>query len=87
MPVPQVRKMEPPQGDPLRRYSATDAPVPDGPNGQASPLFCYLNAGKSSLSVAPDSDRYRAELAAADVVVVTGDVRRPPPWASIPSSC
>ncbi|MDT5221776.1 MAG: hypothetical protein QOF15_3881, partial [Mycobacterium sp.] len=67
-----VRKMEPPQGDPLRRYSATATPVPDGPNGQASPLYCYLNAGKSSLSVAPDSERYRAEVAAADVVVVTG---------------
>ena len=46
----QVRKIEPPQGDPLRRYSATDSPVPDGPNGQASPLFSYLNAGKSSLT-------------------------------------
>ncbi|WP_081287678.1 CoA transferase [Mycobacterium asiaticum] len=66
-----VRKMEPPQGDPLRRYSATCSPLPDGTRGPASPLFCYLNAGKSSLSLAPDSERYRAELAAADVVVVT----------------
>ena len=64
----QVRKIEPPQGDPLRRYSATCSPVPDGTN---SPLFCYLNAGKRSLTIAPNSDQYSAELAAADVVVVT----------------
>lgn len=69
----QVRKMEPPQGDPLRSYTATCSPLPDG---QASPLFCYLNAGKSSLSVSPDSPRYRAELAAADVIVVTGGAAR-----------
>ncbi|WP_236984278.1 MULTISPECIES: CaiB/BaiF CoA-transferase family protein [Mycobacterium] len=64
----QVRKIEPPQGDPLRQYSATGSAVPDG---VAGPLYCYLNAGKSSLSVSPDSDQYRAELAGADVVVVT----------------
>jgi crotonobetainyl-CoA:carnitine CoA-transferase CaiB-like acyl-CoA transferase len=63
----QVRKVEPPQGDPLRRYSATGSPVPDG---ASSPLFSYLNAGKRSLTCSPDSQRYRAELAAADVVVV-----------------
>lgn len=66
----QVRKVEPPQGDPLRGYSATCSPVPAGPDGQASPLFCYLNAGKSSLSVSPESQRFQAELAGADVVVV-----------------
>jgi crotonobetainyl-CoA:carnitine CoA-transferase CaiB-like acyl-CoA transferase len=64
----QVRKIEPPQGDWLRRYSATCSPVPD--HG-TSPFFSYLNAGKRSLTIAPDSERYRAELAAADVVVVT----------------
>ncbi len=42
----------------------------EGPNGQASPLFCYLNAGKSSLSVSPESQRFQAELAGADVVIV-----------------
>ncbi len=66
----QVRKVEPPQGDPLRGYSATCSPVPEGPDGQASPLFCYLNAGKSSLSGSPTSPRIRAELAGADVVIV-----------------
>ncbi len=63
----QVRKVEPPQGDPLRGYSATCSPVPPG---AASPLFCYLNAGKSSLSVSPESQRLQAELAGADVVIV-----------------
>ncbi|WP_224770193.1 CaiB/BaiF CoA-transferase family protein [Mycobacterium simulans] len=64
----QVRKIEPPQGDPLRRYSATCSPVAAGANG---PLFSYLNAGKSGLSLTPHSDQYRAEVAAADVVVVS----------------
>lgn len=63
----QVRKVEPPQGDWLRGYSATCSPVPPG---QASPLFCYLNAGKSSLSLSPQSSRLQAELAGADVVIV-----------------
>lgn len=64
----QVRKIEPPQGDPLRNYTATHSPVPDG---QASPLFCYLNAGKTSVSVSLESPRFQAELAGADVVIVT----------------
>jgi crotonobetainyl-CoA:carnitine CoA-transferase CaiB-like acyl-CoA transferase len=64
----QVRKVEPPQGDWLRRYSATCSPVGDR---ETSPFFSYLNAGKRSLTIARDSERYRAELAAADVVVVT----------------
>jgi crotonobetainyl-CoA:carnitine CoA-transferase CaiB-like acyl-CoA transferase len=68
----EVRKIEPPQGDPLRRFSASCSPVPDG---MQSPLFGYLNAGKRSLTWSPDGpasdERYRAELAAADVVVVT----------------
>ncbi|WP_424735453.1 CoA transferase [Mycobacterium sp.] len=73
----QVRKIEPPQGDPLRRYTASGAPVPDDGFGSgggqcpASPFFSYLNAGKRSLTCSLDSQRCRAELAAADVVVVT----------------
>ena len=72
----QVRKIEPPQGDWLRRYSATGSLVPDS---DTSPFFSYLNAGKRSLTIAGDANglaRYRAELAAADVVVVTAG-----PWA------
>jgi crotonobetainyl-CoA:carnitine CoA-transferase CaiB-like acyl-CoA transferase len=64
----QVRKVEPPQGDWLRRYTAGCSPLPDG---ACAPLFSYLNAGKRSLTSAPGTERYRAELAAADVVVVT----------------
>jgi crotonobetainyl-CoA:carnitine CoA-transferase CaiB-like acyl-CoA transferase len=69
----EVRKIEPPQGDPLRRFTASCSPLP---SGAGSPLFGYLNAGKRSLTCAPDSDRYRAELAGADVVVVTANRSR-----------
>jgi crotonobetainyl-CoA:carnitine CoA-transferase CaiB-like acyl-CoA transferase len=62
----EVHKVEPPQGDPLRRYTATCSPVTG-----AAPFYSYLNAGKRSMTFAPDSARYRAELAAADVVIVT----------------
>ena len=43
----EVRKIEPPQGDSLRRFSASGSPMPDGTD---SPLFGYLNAGKRSLT-------------------------------------
>jgi crotonobetainyl-CoA:carnitine CoA-transferase CaiB-like acyl-CoA transferase len=69
----QVRKIEPPQGDSLRRYSATCSPVAQGDN---SPFFSYLNAGKRSMTFAEGSERLRAELAAADVVVVTAGPSR-----------
>ncbi len=69
----QVRKIEPPQGDWLRRYSASDSPVPQG---RAAPFFSYLNAGKRSVALTADSPRYRDELAAADVVVVTAGPAR-----------
>ncbi|OBA78560.1 acyl-CoA transferase [Mycobacterium sp. 1164966.3] len=69
----EVRKIEPPQGDSLRRWSATGSPVP--PPGD-SPLFSYLNAGKRSVTCPADSDRLRAELSAADVVVVTAGPSR-----------
>jgi crotonobetainyl-CoA:carnitine CoA-transferase CaiB-like acyl-CoA transferase len=64
----EVRKIEPPQGDPLRRFTASRSPVPDSAD---SPLFSYLNAGKRSLTIPASDKRFRAELAAADVVVVT----------------
>src|SRR6202011_2804018 len=64
----QVRKIEPPQGDSLRRYSAGCSPVP---HGSTSPFYSYLNADNRSMTNAADSERLRAELAAADVVVVT----------------
>src|ERR1700753_4459099 len=61
-----VRKIEPPQGDWLRRFTASGSAVADGTD---SPLFGYLNAGKRSLtSSAVD---LRAEIAGADIIVVT----------------
>ena len=62
----EVRKIEPPQGDSLRRFSASGSAVADGTD---SPLFGYLNAGKRSLTW-PAAD-LRAELAGADIIVVT----------------
>ena len=64
----EVRKIEPPQGDPIRRFTASRSPLPDGTD---APLFSYLNAGKRSLMLSPSDRRFRAELAGADVVVVT----------------
>ena len=66
----EVCKIEPQQGDSLRQYSASCSSVPN----EASPFFSYLNAGKRSRTFAPDAAdaaRFRALLAAADVVVVT----------------
>jgi crotonobetainyl-CoA:carnitine CoA-transferase CaiB-like acyl-CoA transferase len=72
----EVRKFEPPQGDPLRRFSASRSPIPDG---TYSPMFGYLNAGKRSLTwsgAGPCIDeRYQEELAGADIVVVTATRR------------
>lgn len=64
----QVHKVESPQGDSYRRWSVTGWAVPPPDD---APLFSYLNAGKRSLTCPLDSDRFRAELAGADVVVVT----------------
>ena len=68
----EVRKIEPPQGDPLRRFSASCSPMPDQTD---SPLFGYLNAGKRSLTwpaAGPRSDEgFHVQLAGADIVVVS----------------
>src|SRR6185437_8898354 len=64
----EVRKIEPPQGDSLRRWSATGSPLAAPDN---APLFSYLNAGKRNVACPANSDQLCAELAAADVVVVT----------------
>ncbi len=72
----RVHKVEPPQGDWLRRYSATCSTVPAGSD---SPFYSYLNAGKRSMTLPSDatnSARFRAMLAAADVVVVTAGPAR-----------
>lgn len=65
-----VCKVEPPTGDPLRRWG----PFPPGDlDPERSGLFAYLNAGKSGATIDLAGDGGRAELreliAAADVLV------------------
>ena len=67
-----VVKVEPPAGDPLRRWRASD---PDRQHPGTSALFRYLNTSKRSVT-APDGPP--AELLAhADVVVVGPDAAAP----------
>ena len=60
-----VVKVEPASGDPLRRFTATGGELADGDD---SPLFSYLSAGKRSVTTISDE-----LLAWADVVIVTAD--------------
>jgi len=69
----QVRKIELAQGDPIRWFTASRSPLP---NGTDSPLFSYLNAGKRGVRLSGESRRLRAELAGADVVVLTASRSR-----------
>ncbi|WP_211279203.1 CaiB/BaiF CoA-transferase family protein [Mycobacterium europaeum] len=64
----EVCKVEPRQGDWLRRYSATGSVIGDG---ASSPFFAYLNSGKRSTTHPAASERLSGLLAAADVVLVT----------------
>ncbi|OBB01182.1 acyl-CoA transferase [Mycobacteriaceae bacterium 1482268.1] len=59
----EVVKVEPAEGDALRRYTATGG-VP--PPGADSPLFSYLSAGKRSITTVSEN-----LLAGADIVIVT----------------
>ncbi len=61
----EVVKLESPQGDSLRRWSATGAEL----GGEDSALFTYLHAGKQSVVGAPSDPHVAALLAAADVVI------------------
>ncbi|MFN8542984.1 MAG: CoA transferase [Candidatus Binatia bacterium] len=65
-----VVKVEPPAGDPLRRWTATGAPLPEGTDGA---LFQHLNASKRSvvadLATPAGRDRLLALAATADLVV------------------
>jgi crotonobetainyl-CoA:carnitine CoA-transferase CaiB-like acyl-CoA transferase len=56
-----VVKVEHPAPDPLRRFTATRAELPVGTD---SPIFCYLNAGKCSVTALTDD-----LLAGADIVL------------------
>ncbi|HVT22915.1 MAG TPA: CoA transferase [Mycobacteriales bacterium] len=66
----EVTKVEPVGGDPLRDWSASGAPIPDGGNGG---LYNFLAAGKHSVTVDADSAEQTAALhemfGSADVVV------------------
>jgi crotonobetainyl-CoA:carnitine CoA-transferase CaiB-like acyl-CoA transferase len=54
-----VVKVEPPEGDDLRRWTASGEPVPDG---RDAPLFSYLAGGKQSVIFGPDGDQAAADL-------------------------
>ncbi len=60
-----VIKVEPPEGDPLRRWSATGAPL-DGTDGA---LFRFLNHGKRAVVGRPSDPEVQELMAGADLVV------------------
>jgi crotonobetainyl-CoA:carnitine CoA-transferase CaiB-like acyl-CoA transferase len=64
----RVIKVEPPQGDPLRGWSASGSEIPAGGDGA---LFGFLAGGKHSVVADPDVDRDFVDrlLASADAVV------------------
>jgi len=66
----EVVKVEPPEGDTLRRWSASGAVIAEGGEG---PLFTFLASGKQRLVANPDDGedvkRVRALFGRADVVV------------------
>jgi crotonobetainyl-CoA:carnitine CoA-transferase CaiB-like acyl-CoA transferase len=64
----EVIKVESPEGDPLRRWSASGAEIPPGEDGA---LFSYLACSKHSVIADPDTDAHfiDALLADADAVV------------------
>jgi crotonobetainyl-CoA:carnitine CoA-transferase CaiB-like acyl-CoA transferase len=64
----RVIKIETPQGDPLRRWSASGARIENGGDGA---LFGYLAGSKHSVVADPEADAELVNelLAAADAVV------------------
>jgi crotonobetainyl-CoA:carnitine CoA-transferase CaiB-like acyl-CoA transferase len=61
----EVIKIEPPEGDSMRRWSATGADL----GGQDSALFDYLNAGKRSVVGTATDPHVQSLLAEADLVI------------------
>ena len=61
----EVVKVEGPEGDPLRRWSATGADL----GGRDSAFFAYLNAGKQSVVGRASDPHVAALLAGADLVI------------------
>jgi crotonobetainyl-CoA:carnitine CoA-transferase CaiB-like acyl-CoA transferase len=72
----EVIKVEPPEGDPLRRWTASGAEISDGSDGA---LFSFLSCSKQSVVADPDDgaalERVHALLAGADSVVWSGESR------------
>jgi crotonobetainyl-CoA:carnitine CoA-transferase CaiB-like acyl-CoA transferase len=66
----EVVKVEPPEGDPLRRWSASGAAIPTGDDGA---LFAFLSSSKQSMVADPEDDgdveAVHALLRRADAVV------------------
>ena len=61
----EVVKVEPPEGDPLRRYSASGADL----RARDGAFFRFLHASKRSVVGTPDDPAVQAWIAAADLVV------------------
>lgn len=61
----EVLKIEPPGGDPLRRYTAVGADL----DGRDSALFHYLNGGKRSIVGAFENPHVQSLVAGADLLV------------------
>lgn len=64
-----VVKLEAPDGDPLRRWSASGSPAPEG---EEQPLFTFLAGGKQSVLIDPDEEGAsvaRRIIGSADVVI------------------
>src|SRR3979409_1727400 len=60
-----VIKVESPEGDPLRRWSATGAEL----NGEDGALFRFLHRGKRAMMGRPDDPEVDELLAGTDLVV------------------
>src|SRR6202035_3928004 len=62
-----VIKVEPPEGDPLRRWSASRAAIERGGDGA---LFCFLAGSKHSVIADPDVDN---DIQMVDRLLATAD--------------
>ncbi len=62
-----VIKVEPPGGDPMRRWSATRGELPEGEDDSA--LFRFLHGSKRGLVGTADDPEIRALIAGADLVI------------------
>ena len=65
----EVVKVEPPEGDELRRFRASGSPT-----GGDGVLFSYLNAGKSSITADLADGALDELLAGTDLLIDDGDL-------------